>query len=85
MDNYLKVIDLRWGIEGSGKKSNLAFEFCLNEVERCKNDSAGPNFIVKPIKFSVFLLNYNVKYLNLIIKPGNFERTIWSSKSSNSN
>jgi hypothetical protein len=37
---------MRWGIEGTGKKANLASEFCTNEVERCKNESAGPYFIV---------------------------------------
>ena len=38
---------MRWGIEGSGKKANQAFEFCISEIKRCKTDSVGPYFIVK--------------------------------------
>ena len=62
--NSLKIIDMRWGIKGHGKKLNKSSEFCLNEIETCYNTSAGPCFIVT---FIPSLNNMQFKLYSLYI------------------
>ena len=37
---------MRWGITDEAMNQNLGEEICLNEIEKCRNESIGPYFVV---------------------------------------
>lgn len=39
-------IDLRWGVSSEASLDQQAMQICLDEIERCKNISPRPNFII---------------------------------------
>ncbi|MBG0771259.1 MAG: DUF4062 domain-containing protein, partial [Anaerolineaceae bacterium] len=45
-DARFQPIDLRWGVSSEASLDQQAMQICLDEIERCKNISPRPNFII---------------------------------------
>jgi len=39
-------MDLRWGIREQSHNDHTIMEFCIREIENCKQTSVGPTFVV---------------------------------------
>ena len=42
---------MRWGITPEIEDEQLVTEVCLNEIEKCQNQSLGPYFVVSCVTF----------------------------------
>ena len=42
-------MDLRWGIREQSHDDHTIIEFCMREIENCKQTSVGPTFVVSPV------------------------------------
>ena len=46
LDLEFQLVDLRWGINDQAVNMHAVEAICLEEIDRCKELSAGPNLIV---------------------------------------
>ena len=43
--NFLKVVDMRWGVRDEMTNEHQTTELCMTELRNCQRLSMGPNFI----------------------------------------
>jgi len=46
MNTVAQVVDMRWGVPEHASDSHSTTELCLQEINKCQEVSAGPNFVV---------------------------------------
>ena len=63
-----QVIDLRWGVSGEASLDQQAMDICLGEIERCRQVTPRPNFLVllgdrygwRPLPRAINALEFNL-------------------------
>ena len=42
----IQVVDMRWGVPEEASDNHSTTDLCLQEIDKCKEVSAGPCFVV---------------------------------------
>lgn len=56
----LQVVDMRWGVPEHASDNHSTTDLCINEILKCQELSAGPNFVVRDL--SAYCLCVQLRY-----------------------